>query len=93
MQVSNLFAVVLAGVMFAVPVVHANETAPAEATGESAMVSNTEADDRMVCEYEKPIGSHMKKRICKTVADRNRDREDARDAMNTRPTCGNCTGD
>lgn len=49
-------------------------------------------DSRMVCDYEKRVGSNMKKRVCKTVAERRREREQAVDAMNTRAICGNCKG-
>lgn len=60
------------------------------ATAAAATPAVEEADDeRMVCTYEKTIGSNMKKRICKTVAQRNKEREDSRDAMNrSRSTCG-----
>lgn len=54
-----------------------------------AIVQSAE-DSRMVCTYEKRVGSNMKTRICKSVAERRRDREQAADALNQRTICGNC---
>lgn len=56
-----------------------------------AIVDKAE-NNRVVCTYETKVGTHMKTRICKTVAERQRDREQAVDAMNSRAICGNCKG-
>ena len=34
-------------------------------------------ENRMICKRELPVGSHMKKRVCKTVAERRQEREEA----------------
>lgn len=34
-------------------------------------------ENRLVCKREKAVGSHMKTRVCKTVAERRKEREDA----------------
>lgn len=57
-----------------------------------ALVQQAE-DRRVVCEYAKPIGSHMKSRVCLTVAERRERREKARFEMERRPVCGNCVSD
>jgi len=68
--------------------VHAESAGPAPAAAATPAVEESD-DERMVCTYEKTIGSNMKKRICKTVAQRNKEREDSRDAMNrSRSSCG-----
>lgn len=41
-------------------------------------------DDAMICERVKELGSTRLKKVCKTVAQREREREAARDAVNTR---------
>ena len=62
-----------------------------------AIISNAE-DDRMVCRREKMTGSHRPETICKTVAQRRVEREEARsrrsEPRNTmcKKTCGNVSG-
>jgi hypothetical protein len=56
-----------------------------------ALVEKAE-DSRVVCEYKKKVGTHMKARVCQTVAERRREREQAVDIMNQRAICGNCKG-
>ena len=46
-----------------------------------AAVSQAE-DERLVCRQEKPIGSHMSVRVCRTVAQIRKEREAAREAKN-----------
>jgi len=41
-------------------------------------------EEAMVCERVKELGSTRLKKVCKTVAQREREREAARDAVNTR---------
>ena len=55
-----------------------------------AAVKNAE-DDRMVCRREKMTGSHRPETICKTVAQRRMEREQARDAMSS--SNAKCTTD
>ena len=62
-----------------------------------ALVNNAE-DDRMICRREKMTGSHRPETICKTVAQRRVEREEARN-RNLQPrnamcknTCGNVSG-
>lgn len=90
MRVSKLIALTFAGLMFTMSVVHADETTAAAAGGArtSDVTSSTDDDDRMVCEYEKRVGTHMKTRICKTVAQRRLDRERAQKEMDKRVICG-----
>jgi hypothetical protein len=90
MRVSSLIALAFAGLVFTASVAHAGETA---ATGtETARVSdvktNADDDDKVVCEYEKRVGTHMKTRVCKTVAERRRDEENARKLIDGRVICG-----
>ena len=56
-----------------------------------ALVEKAE-DSRVVCEYKKKVGTHMKARVCQTVAERRREREQAVDIMNQRAICGNFKG-
>lgn len=53
-----------------------------------AIVDRAE-DSRVVCEYEKRIGSNMKKRVCRTVAEQ---REQLRQAQELLGRGGNCSG-
>lgn len=53
-----------------------------------ALVENAE-DSRMVCEYEKRIGTNMKTRVCRTVAQQ---REQMRQAQEHLGRGGNCSG-
>jgi hypothetical protein len=46
----------------------------------SGILTHASADSRVVCERVEPIGSHMPQNICKTVAQRRRDQEQAQDA-------------
>ena len=55
-----------------------------------AAVKNAE-DDRMVCRREKATGSHRPETICKTVAQRRLEREQAKDSMSLRNA--RCTTD
>ena len=89
MRASKLIALAFAGLMFTVCVAHANETSEAaDAARTSDVSTSTDADDKMVCEYEKKVGSHMKTRVCKTVAQRRADTERARKEMDKRAICG-----
>lgn len=90
MRASKLTALAFAGLMFTVCAAHANEAseAAADAARTSDVTSNTDADDKMVCEYEKKVGTHMKTRVCKTVAQRRTDREQAQKEMDKRVICG-----
>lgn len=55
-----------------------------------AAVVNRTRDSRLVCERAKPVGSRRVERVCKTIAQREREREEARDApmMRGLNTCG-----
>ena len=86
MRASKSIALAFAGLMLTVCVAHANGTSDAERT--SDVVSATADDDKVVCEYEKKVGTHMKTRICKTVAQRRADRERAQREMDKRVLCG-----
>lgn len=57
-----------------------------------AIVQRAE-DSRVVCEYKKKVGSHMKTRVCQTVAARRAETEKARAALDSRSICGNCRGE
>lgn len=62
-----------------------------------AAINNAE-DDRMVCRREKMTGSHRPETVCKTVAQRRLEREEARDRRSDprnamcKNTCGNTPG-
>jgi hypothetical protein len=51
-----------------------------------SVVSGSE-DDRMVCEYQKTIGSNRKTRVCKTVAQKRKEQEDARKMLGRAARC------
>lgn len=48
---------------------------------------NQAEDDRMVCKREKRTGSHMNETVCKTVAERRKEKEDARRFMDRPAQC------
>ena len=50
------------------------------------------APDDVICTYETPVGSHVKKRICVTKAERDRRTEQDRDTMRNVQNRGNRTG-
>ncbi len=56
-------------------------------------IVNRAEDERMVCEYRKAIGSNRKERVCKTVAQRRKEQEEARSMMGRATRCGtvSCT--
>ncbi|MGY0557380.1 MULTISPECIES: hypothetical protein [unclassified Lysobacter] len=97
MQAKGVIVLLFSGLLLAGSVVHAGQvSAPADAAAVAKDVAVTNADDdgdRMVCEYEKRIGSNMKTRICKTARVRERERELSRAAMEGRSICANCGGD
>ena len=61
-----------------------------------AAILNRAKDSRMVCERVKRVGTNRVERVCKTVADRERERDEARDSpmMRGLNTCagGRCAG-
>lgn len=86
MALKTLGAVLAAAMLMLSVDVHAESAGPATAAATPA--AEEAEDERMVCTYEKTIGSNMKKRICKTVAQRNKEREDSRDMLNrSRSVC------
>lgn len=92
MRVSKLIALAFAGLMFTVCVAQANEPSEAAPADDAARTTDvtfsTDEDDKMVCEYEKRVGTHMKTRICKTVAQRRQEREKAQDLLHSKVICG-----
>lgn len=90
MRISKLFALALAGLVFTAPMAHADEAAAAsaDAARTSDVRTGTDADDRMICDYEKRVGTNMKTRICKTVAERRREHEQSKKFMDARVICG-----
>ena len=48
------------------------------------LLSSAESDSRVLCTREKKLGSHRTTTMCKTVAERRRDRETAENVMRTR---------
>lgn len=73
----------------------ATSSAPA---GSSALKAQTSAtpqsktvaaddDDKLICEMERPVGSNIPKRVCRTKAQMDREREAAQEQMReaTRP--------
>ena len=52
-----------------------------------------EADDeRMVCERRQILGSNRKERVCMTAAQMRAQRDQAREQMDRRGICDNCSG-
>lgn len=45
------------------------------------ILQHAAVDSRMVCHREEPIGSHMPKNVCKSVAQQKREQEKAQDSM------------
>ena len=45
------------------------------------ILQHAAVDSRVVCQREDPIGSHLPKNICKTVAQQKREQERAQDSM------------
>jgi hypothetical protein len=43
--------------------------------------SMSQQKNKVVCRREKPLGSHMTKTVCRTQAEMDRDRDEARDAL------------
>lgn len=57
-------------------------------------ILNKAEDERMICRRERTVGSRMATRVCRTVAQRRAEQQDARDAMIDRGTmCTNCGTD
>lgn len=54
---------------------------PAAATAAAAAPAAPAEADRKICKNEKPVGSQIPKRICKTAAEWEADREAARKMM------------
>jgi hypothetical protein len=46
----------------------------------AGIITHASADSRVICERVEPIGSHLPQNICKTVAQRRREQEQAQDA-------------
>lgn len=53
-------------------------------------VANNSEDERMVCERRPILGSTRKERICKTAEQWRREREAARDMMDSGGICSDC---
>lgn len=47
----------------------------------SETVRTSDADEKVTCRNERAVGSNMIKRVCKTAAERRKDTQQARDAM------------
>jgi hypothetical protein len=62
---------------------------PSRAASAPAAASKPTAsdDDKLICEMERPVGSNIPKRVCRTQAQIDREREAAQDKMRelTRP--------
>ena len=56
-----------------------------------AEIHNAE-ENRLICEREKRVGTHMKERVCRTVAERRQDREDAQKAWPQGSPCSEGLG-
>lgn len=63
----------------------AAQAAPSPAAGASQVAEGSAADDkdkdRMICKNERPMGSLIPTRVCKTAAQRAAERDDARKAV------------
>lgn len=66
----------------------APQAAPAAASETTAIskhasetVRTSDADEKVTCRNERKVGSNMITRVCKSAAERNRDTQQARDAL------------
>ena len=55
----------------------------------NGILKQTFADSKLVCSYEKPLGSNMKKRNCMTVAAKKRNHENAQRNLQMQKTPSN----
>ena len=77
MKTTLLFALLLVGA----PAVHATDAQPtSEAAVAPAAESKADPDEK-VCKVERELGSNKMKRVCRTRAQVDADREAARDAL------------
>jgi len=51
----------------------------------NTLLTQAADDSRVICKREAKMGSHMKVNICKTVAERRREREESLDGVRGRP--------
>lgn len=51
---------------------------------------NQAEDEQMVCERRQILGSNRKERVCRTMAQMKRERELAREQMDSRGVCSDC---
>ena len=67
------------------PTTPATQEAPVHQTTQerhaSEIVGATDADDKVICRKVKSVGSNMTTRDCRTVAQRRKEAEDAKDAL------------
>lgn len=63
------------------PVQAAPPTGEATAPAGTSVAAKAAEEDKMVCERVKELGSTRLKRVCKTMSQRQREREAAREAM------------
>ena len=64
------------------------QTQSRAASGPAPAAAKTASDDdKLICEMERPVGSNIPKRVCRTQAQIDRERETAQDTMRelTRP--------
>lgn len=66
------------------PVPAAPPTVTATAPAATPVAAKAAEEDKMVCERVKELGSTRLKRVCKTMSQREREREAARDASSRR---------
>lgn len=96
-------ALVLA-VLGAVSIASANEVpaadattaaipAPAQAAQAPAAAKPASNEERMVCKAERTIGSNRVQRVCRSVAQIEREREAARSQMGKAQVCSTCGGE
>lgn len=68
--------------------------APAATPAATPPVANPVSnEERMVCRAERTIGSNRVQRVCRSVAQIERDREAARTQMSKSQICSTCGGD
>lgn len=76
----RLLAAALIAAAFTAPAV-ADEPAATTGSPTAAQPANQPDPDRKICKLEKPIGSNIPARTCKTAAEWQADRERARELM------------
>jgi len=61
----------------------------AQVTRASETLGSTDPDEKVICRKVRTVGSNMTTRDCRTVAQRRKEREEARDSLRNNPSINN----